>query len=88
MIQDVTVAAGTILAEIVPEGSDFRSGTMRWSVTSIGPAATRVDYAATMEPAVFIPPLFGRTMIRNMLEREVLLSAEKLETEASLQTAP
>lgn len=88
MIQDVSVAGDTITAVIVPDGSDFHSGSMRWTVTGIDATTSRVDYASTMEPDVFIPPLFGRAMVRRMLEREVLNSAENLEAEATLQTAP
>ena len=88
MIQDVTVSDGTVLAIIVPEGSDFDSGSMQWSVTAIDTMSSRVVYTSSMEPDVFIPPLFGRAMIRDMLEREVLLSAELLEAEATLQTGP
>lgn len=88
MVQDVSVTGGTITADIVPGPSDFDSGSMRWTVKRIDAGSSRVNYASTMEPAVFIPPLFGHAMVRRMLEREVLRSAERLEAEATLQTAP
>jgi hypothetical protein len=88
LIQDVTVESGTILADIVPESSDFRSGSMRWSVTGTADNLSRVVYTADMEPDVFIPPLIGRTLIRKMLENDVLGAAAKLESEATSTTAP
>lgn len=88
MIQDVKVDNTTIQADIVPELSDFRSGTMRWSVMSGPDTMSTVVYTATMEPDVFIPPLIGRALIRNMLENEVLGAATRLETETALKSLP
>jgi len=36
LTQDVTIVAGTIQADIVPEESDFRSGYVLWLITSSG----------------------------------------------------
>jgi hypothetical protein len=83
IIQDVVVDGLTIQADIVPEISDFRSGTMRWSVTDMSDNMSMVEYTAAMEPDVFIPPLIGRALIHNMLEKDVLAAAETLEARTS-----
>ncbi len=83
MIQDVTSTANTVQADIVPEGSDFRSGTMRWIVASTEDGTSHVTFESSMEPDVFIPPLLGKILIRRMLEQEVLAIATNLENEAA-----
>jgi hypothetical protein len=85
IVQDVTVESTTIRADIVPGISDFRSGSMRWSVTNMSDNMSMVEYTAVMEPDVFIPPLIGRTLIHNMLEKEVLAAAATLEARTSKQ---
>lgn len=88
MVQDVSVDGTTIQADIVPGLSNFRSGSMRWSVTQRPDSMSTVVYTATMEPDVFIPPLIGRALIRNMLENEVRGAAARLEAKTSLQSGP
>ena len=86
--QDVTITADTVRADIVPETSDFRSGTMRWVVSDTGGGITRVAFESTMEPGVFIPPLIGSMLVRRMLEREVLATATNVEAAATRSSAP
>ncbi len=83
MTQDVTSVADTVLAVIVPGQSDFRSGRWLWTITAINEGTSHVAFEASMEPDVFIPPLFGKTLIRRMLEQEVLAIATNLEAEAT-----
>ena len=88
MTQDVSVTADAVQADIVPDESDFRSGTMRWTVMDINDGSARVEFAAIMEPDVFIPPLFGRYLVRRMLEQEVIATAENLESAAAENSVP
>ncbi len=83
LTQDVTVVAGTIEANIVPDESDFRSGYLRWLVSSSDNGGSHIGFEAVMEPDFFIPPLVGGFFVRKRLRQEILATAENLETEAA-----
>lgn len=82
LIQDITIIANTIQADIVPDKSDFRSGTLRWSVTSGDDGGSQIAFDANMEPDFFIPPLIGGYFVRKRLRQEILATAQRLEIEA------
>ncbi len=88
LTQDVTVVAGTIEANIVSDGSDFRSGYLRWSVSSGDNGGSHIGFEAVMEPDFFVPPLIGGFFIRKRLWQEILATAENLEAEAAREPAP
>jgi len=88
LTQDVTVVAGTIQAIIVPDESNFRSGYLRWSVSSSDNGGSHIGFEAVMEPDFFIPPLIGGFFVRKRLRQEILATAENLEAEAAREPAP
>ena len=88
LTQDVTVVAGTIEANIVSDESDFRSGYLRWLVSSSDNGGSHIGFEAVMEPDFFIPPLIGGFFVRKRLRQEILATAENLETEAAREPAP
>jgi hypothetical protein len=88
LTQDVTVVAGTIQAVIVPDESDFRSGYLRWLLSSSDNGGSHIGFEAVMEPDFFIPPLIGGFFVRKRLRQEILATAENLETEAAQEPAP
>ena len=83
LTQDVTVAAGAIQADIVPEESDFLSGYVRWVVTSSASGGSRIQYESVIEPDFFIPPVIGRFFIRKRLQQQIFATAENLAREAA-----
>ena len=80
LTQDVTVVAGAIHAETIPELSDFRSGSMHWNVSRNSNGGSQISYSAVMEPDIFIPPFIGEALIRKSLRREMLEIAKNLES--------
>ncbi len=88
LTQDVTVVAGTIEANIVSDESDFRSGYLRWLVSSSDNGGSHIGFEAVMEPDFFIPPFIGGFFVRKRLRQEILATAENLEAEAARQPAP
>ncbi len=88
LTQDVTVVAGAIKADIVPEESDFRSGYLLWSVTSGDRGGSHIQYDSVIEPDFFIPPLIGRFFIRKRLRQQIFATAENLEREAAREPTP
>ena len=79
MLQDVTRSADSVEAVIVPERSDFETGSWLWTISAIDDQTSRIVLAASMEPKVMVPPFF-----RRMLEREVRAIAANLEIEATM----
>ncbi len=88
LTQDVTVVADTIQANIVPDESDFRSGYLRWLVSSSDNGGSHIGFELVMEPGFFIPPLIGGFIIRKRLRQEILATVDNLETEAAREPAP
>lgn len=74
---------GFIVATIVPEGSDFRSGTLVWHIRPDGAAdsgMTRVDFNADLVPDFWVPPLIGPWLVKRAFyseSRETLASLEQ-----------
>jgi hypothetical protein len=88
LIHDVVVSANEVRADVVPDGSDFRHGFLRWSITSLGDRGSHVVFEAVMEPDFFVPPLIGGLLIRNALRKQVLTTAENLVSEAPHESPP
>ena len=83
LTQDVTVVAGAIKADIVPEESDFLSGYLLWSITSDGRGGSYIQYESVIEPDFFIPPLIGGYFMRKRFQQQIFAAAENLEREAA-----
>ena len=88
LTQDVTVVAGAIKADIVPEESDFRSGYLLWSITSGDLGGAHIQYESVIEPDFFIPPLVGGYFMRKRFRQQIFATAENLEREATREPAP
>jgi len=79
-LQSVTYPdADTIEAEIIPEGSDFRSGFARWRLSSPTAATTELQFTETFEPDFWVPPVIGPWLIERKLVREVTETAAYIE---------
>lgn len=79
MLQDVTRGTNTVEAIIIPDQSDFETGSWLWTISAIDDRTSRIVLAASMEPKVMVPPFF-----RRMLKREVRAIAANLEIEATM----
>jgi hypothetical protein len=71
--------SGDLLAEIVPELSQFKSGRALWHIDSLGDDRCEVSYIADMEPDMFIPPVVGKFLIKKSIREEMQLSFANLE---------
>lgn len=85
LVQDVTESADSVRADVVPDGSDFRSGYLLWSIVGEESGRTRIVFEAAMEPDFFVPPLIGGFLIRSALEKQVTEIAQNLASEAALE---
>jgi hypothetical protein len=82
LIHDVTVSRNEVRADVVPDGSDFRHGFLRWSILGTGDVDSHVVFEAVMEPDFFVPPLIGGFLVRKALVKQARATAENLVREA------
>jgi hypothetical protein len=78
------VNTGHLQAVIVPEQSDFTSGSADWRIQPVG-ADSRVVYEARITPAFFIPPIIGSYFVKRTFAETVTASFAKLECIARLR---
>jgi hypothetical protein len=84
-VEDVSrSASGDLIAVIVPEQSDFETGTALWQITERG-ERTLLVYQASMQPGFFIPPMIGSYIVKEKLRNELLTSINRIECCASAQ---
>jgi hypothetical protein len=72
---------------LTQDQSDFRSGDLRWLVSSSDNGGSHIGFEAVMEPDFFIPPLIGGFFVRKRLRQEIIATAENLKTEAAREPA-
>ena len=83
-VEDVQeLPSGELLAIMVPELSDFRSGSALWVIKAAG-ERSQVTYQAKVEPDFFIPPIIGSYFVRKNLRKELLTSIGRIECNARI----
>ena len=70
--------SGDLLAEIVPEQSQFKSGQTLWQIKPLGERC-EVSYISEMEPDIFIPPVVGKFLIKKAIREEMRVTLANLE---------
>lgn len=78
-----TLPSGDLIADILPEKSEFRSGSTRWHIEPKG-ERSRVVYESSMEPDFYIPPVVGKFMAKKSIRTELASSFENLERIANV----
>jgi len=87
LTQDVTLADGSIRAEVVADESDFRSGYIHWLITGNDQGGSDIRYQSVIEPDFFVPPLLGRYFMRKWLRKQIFGIAERLRSELAQDPA-
>jgi hypothetical protein len=75
--------SGDLIADVVPEKSDFRSGRTVWHIDALG-ERTRIVYDSKLEPDFFIPPVIGKFMAKKSIHTEITTSFQNLEKIANV----
>jgi len=72
---------GVLRSVLLPQGSDFKKGSGRWTVAPCPArkAPTCVDVRIAMEPAFWVPPLIGPWLIRRKMREQAHLASVGLE---------
>jgi hypothetical protein len=87
LVQDVTESDDSVRADVVPDGGDFRSGYLLWSIVGAEGGRSHVVFEAVMEPGFFVPPIIGGFLVRSALEKHVTEIARNLASEAALEAS-
>jgi len=78
-VQDLTlVDSHTVVAVMVPGEGDFRSGSARWQLTTVG-SGTELLFTETFDPDFWVPPVIGTWLIERQLVKEVAETATYIE---------
>lgn len=83
----VEMQGDTITARALPEASNVSKSFTKWTLTATA-TGTRVHWESAVDPAFFIPPLFGPPLMKAALKREGEALAVGLEREAQLRAIP
>jgi len=78
------VETGHLQAVIIPEQSDFSSGSADWRIQQVG-NESKIIYEAQVTPAFFIPPIIGNYFVKRTFADAVITSFAKLECIARIR---
>jgi hypothetical protein len=78
------VNEGHLQAVIIPEQSDFTSGSADWRIQPVGDDS-RIVYEAQLAPAFFIPPVIGSYFVKRTFAEAVITSFARLECIARIR---
>jgi hypothetical protein len=84
-VQDI-VEYGPVLikATILPELSDFESGSARWDLV-VADEVTYMQFSTEVDPSFWVPPLIGTWLIKREMIKQVQETAMYIEQKAGLQ---
>ena len=86
-IQEAREGPTAIHATILSEGSDFKSGWVRWEMTP-EQGQTRVRFDTEMEPDFWLPPLIGPGLVKRALVAEAIETMTTIEALAGKAEGP
>ena len=78
-----TLPSGDLVAEVVPEKSEFRSGITVWQVEAVG-EHSRIAYKSEVEPKFYIPPVVGKFMAKKSIRNGIITSLQNIEKIANV----
>ena len=83
--QDIVEDGKTLVkATILPEMSDFESGSASWDLV-VADGVTYMEFSAKIDPSFWVPPLIGTWLFEREMTRQVLETAGYIEGKAAAQ---
>lgn len=76
---------GDIIAEIIPEESNFHWGKTIWRLEAVGDHQTRITVVAEQSPKFWVPPIIGPIIMKSTFLKEVRKTCENIEALARAQ---
>lgn len=90
MVEDVTAMGSEIVrTALLPEHSDFRSGTTEWHILKLDDTHTLLRFHGEFEPDFWIPPVIGPILIKKKMlnaTRETILKIESIAIDEQIRT--
>ena len=81
MVEDVEqFPEGRLVAVMVPEGSDFKSGRAEWHVKPLGPDRSEIIYSFNLQPDFWVPPAIGPFILKRKMIKEAQTSILNMES--------
>jgi len=86
-VQDIVeYGPALIKATILPELSDFESGSASWDLV-VADDVTYMQFSTEVDPAFWVPPLIGPWLFERQIIQDLLVSARYIENAAPGQDA-
>lgn len=79
----VETSHGQIEVKTIPDLSSFESGSAKWEIIRVG-KRTRVLHESNLKPDFFIPPVIGKTLLKNHIESSTLATFNRIECHAKI----
>ena len=84
-VQDIVEQGNTLVkATILPESSDFESGSASWDLV-VADNVTYMEFSAQVDPSFWVPPLIGTWLFEREMTRQVLETSSYIEQQAAAQ---
>ena len=84
MVEQVKeVGPDVFITTVIPELSDFKSGTTRWQLAKLSDQRTGLKFQCREEPDFWIPPFIGPILIKHRLAREAQVVINNIEKVAA-----
>ncbi len=81
MVEDMELFPdGRLVALMVPEQSDFKSGRAEWQVKARGPGRSEMVYSFNLQPDFWVPPAIGPFFLKRKMISEAQKSILKMES--------
>ena len=90
MVEDVELfPEGRLVAVMVPEQSDFKSGRAEWQIISLGPGRSQINYSFDLQPDFWVPPAIGPFFLKRKMIKEAktsILTMERLARDGYMES--
>ena len=67
------------ITTVIPEHSDFKSGSVHWRLTKLSDQKTRLEFYGKEEPDFWIPPIIGPLIVKNILLKQATIITTNIE---------
>ena len=82
-VQDIVEHGNALVkATILPESSDFESGSASWDLV-VADGVTYMEFSAKVDPSFWVPPLIGTWLFEHEMTRQVMETARYIEKQAA-----
>ena len=67
------------ITTVIPQHSDFKSGSIHWRLTKLTDQKTRLVFYGKEQPDFWIPPVIGPLLVKNILLKQAVIIIRNIE---------